>query len=90
MSKVQLIFEMIYFVHLLSFCSVKEACIILCLNVGSAILLRSLIKESDTTRDCAGTGDPPPESALNELGVFCLAPCDVLILLSLRTSWFPS
>uniref|UniRef100_A0A3Q4I5W3 RAD50 interactor 1 n=1 Tax=Neolamprologus brichardi TaxID=32507 RepID=A0A3Q4I5W3_NEOBR len=40
--------------------------------------------------DCAGTGDPPPESALNELGVFCLAPCDVLILLSLRTSWFPS
>ncbi|XP_076731698.1 RAD50-interacting protein 1 isoform X3 [Maylandia zebra] len=69
---------------------VKEACIILCLNVGSAILLRSLIKESDMTRDCAGTGDPPPESALNELGVFCLAPCDVLILLSLRTSWFPS
>uniref|UniRef100_A0AAX7SUP3 RAD50-interacting protein 1 n=1 Tax=Astatotilapia calliptera TaxID=8154 RepID=A0AAX7SUP3_ASTCA len=66
---------------------VKEACIILCLNVGSAILLRSLIKESDMTRDCAGTGDPPPESALNELGVFCLAPCDVLILLSLRTSW---
>lgn len=69
---------------------VKEACIILCLNVGSAILLRSLIRESDMTRDCAGTGDPTPESALNELGVFCLAPCDVLILLSLRTSWFPS
>ncbi|XP_035767464.1 RAD50-interacting protein 1 [Neolamprologus brichardi] len=50
----------------------------------------SVSEQSDMTRDCAGTGDPPPESALNELGVFCLAPCDVLILLSLRTSWFPS
>ncbi|KAI3367003.1 hypothetical protein L3Q82_009632 [Scortum barcoo] len=67
---------------------VKEACIILCLTVGSAILLRNLIKESeDGTRDLAGAGDPPPESALNEFGVYCLAPCDVLILLNLRASW---
>lgn len=67
---------------------VKEACIILCLNVGSAILLRDLLKESeDETKDWAGVGDPPPESALNELGVYCLAPCDVLILLNLRASW---
>ncbi|KAG7236834.1 hypothetical protein INR49_000212 [Caranx melampygus] len=67
---------------------VKEACIILCLNVGSAILLRDLLKESEEeTRDAGGIEDPPPESALNELGVFCLAPCDVQILLKLRASW---
>ncbi|XP_034434244.1 RAD50-interacting protein 1 isoform X1 [Hippoglossus hippoglossus] len=67
---------------------VKEACIILCLNVGSAILLRNLLKESEEeTKDWAGAEDPPPESALNELGVYCLAPCDVLILLNLRASW---
>uniref|UniRef100_A0A8D0D4B3 RAD50-interacting protein 1 n=1 Tax=Sander lucioperca TaxID=283035 RepID=A0A8D0D4B3_SANLU len=66
---------------------VKEACIVLCLNVGSAILLKNLLKESeDEARDLAGAGDPPPESALNELGVYCLAPCDVLILLNLRIS----
>uniref|UniRef100_A0A665W955 RAD50-interacting protein 1 n=1 Tax=Echeneis naucrates TaxID=173247 RepID=A0A665W955_ECHNA len=65
---------------------VKEACIILCLNVGSAILLRDLLKDSEETRDVAGIQDPPPESALNELGVYCLAPCDVLILLKLRAS----
>uniref|UniRef100_A0A3Q0RH72 RAD50-interacting protein 1 n=1 Tax=Amphilophus citrinellus TaxID=61819 RepID=A0A3Q0RH72_AMPCI len=64
---------------------VKEACIILCLNVGSAILLRSVLKEPEKTSDWSVAGDPPPESALNELGVHCLAPCDVLILLSLRT-----
>ncbi|XP_070848602.1 RAD50-interacting protein 1 [Chaetodon trifascialis] len=67
---------------------VKEACIILCLNVGSAILLRNLLKESeDETRDWAGVEDPPPESALHELGIYCLASCDVLILLNLRASW---
>uniref|UniRef100_UPI0037E73688 RAD50-interacting protein 1 n=1 Tax=Semicossyphus pulcher TaxID=241346 RepID=UPI0037E73688 len=63
---------------------VKEACIILCLNVGSALLLKDLLKESEEEN---WSGDPPPESALNELGVFCLAPCDVLILLNLRASW---
>ncbi|KAG7496949.1 RAD50-interacting protein 1 [Solea senegalensis] len=67
---------------------VKEACIILCLNVGSALLLKNLLKESENeTRDCTGVDDPSPESALNELGVYCLASCDVLILLSLRASW---
>ncbi|KAM7377806.1 hypothetical protein PAMA_012955 [Pampus argenteus] len=67
---------------------VKEACIILCLNVGSAILLRNFLKESEEEmRAWAGGGDSPPESALNELGVYCLAPCDVLILLNLRASW---
>ncbi|XP_068573145.1 RAD50-interacting protein 1 [Cebidichthys violaceus] len=67
---------------------VKEACIILCLNVGSAILLRNLLKESEEEgTDWASAGDPRPESALNELGVYCLAACDVLILLNLRASW---
>ncbi|XP_054911667.1 RAD50-interacting protein 1 isoform X2 [Poeciliopsis prolifica] len=63
---------------------VKEACIILCLKVGSAILLKDLLKHSkQETTDFEG---PSPESALNELGVFCLAPCDVLILLNLKAS----
>ncbi|KAK5876780.1 hypothetical protein CesoFtcFv8_026101 [Champsocephalus esox] len=68
---------------------VKEACILLSLNVGSAILLRNLLKESmeEEARGGAAAGDPPPESALNEQGVYCLAPCDVLILLNLRASW---
>ncbi|TKS88153.1 RAD50-interacting protein 1 RAD50 interactor 1 [Collichthys lucidus] len=67
---------------------VKEACIILCLNVGSAVLLRNLLKKTEEdTRDWADAGDPPPESALHELGVYCLASCDVLILLNLRASW---
>uniref|UniRef100_A0A3Q3JIA4 RAD50-interacting protein 1 n=1 Tax=Monopterus albus TaxID=43700 RepID=A0A3Q3JIA4_MONAL len=69
------------------FKQVKEAYIILCLNVGSAILLRNLLKESEEeSRNYGGMGDPLPESALNELGVYCLAPCDVLILLNLRAS----
>uniref|UniRef100_A0AAQ4S134 RAD50 interactor 1 n=1 Tax=Gasterosteus aculeatus aculeatus TaxID=481459 RepID=A0AAQ4S134_GASAC len=67
---------------------VKEACIILCLNVGSAILLRNLLKESEEQgTGLASAEDPPPECALNELGVYCLASCDVSILLNLRASW---
>ncbi|KAM3858925.1 RAD50-interacting protein 1 [Diretmus argenteus] len=71
---------------------VKEACIILCLNVGSALLLRDLLRESEERRRGGGEErgeeeNPSPESALNELGVYRLAPCDVLILLNLRASW---
>ncbi|XP_040031409.2 RAD50-interacting protein 1 [Gasterosteus aculeatus] len=67
---------------------VKEACLILCLNVGSAILLRNLLKESEEQgTGLASAEDPPPECALNELGVYCLASCDVSILLNLRASW---
>ncbi|XP_008314210.1 RAD50-interacting protein 1 [Cynoglossus semilaevis] len=67
---------------------VKESCIILCLNLGSAILLRDLLRESEEeTRDWVGADVPAAVSALNEMGVFCLAPCDVLILLHLRASW---
>ncbi|TKS88152.1 RAD50-interacting protein 1 RAD50 interactor 1 [Collichthys lucidus] len=46
-----------------------------------------LKKTEEDTRDWADAGDPPPESALHELGVYCLASCDVLILLNLRASW---
>uniref|UniRef100_A0A8C6NJB4 RAD50-interacting protein 1 n=1 Tax=Nothobranchius furzeri TaxID=105023 RepID=A0A8C6NJB4_NOTFU len=66
---------------------VKEACIILCLSVGSAVLLKSVLKQSDQdNKDWEGPKDSPPESTLNELGVYCLSPCDVLILLNLRAS----
>ncbi|XP_056140209.1 RAD50-interacting protein 1 [Lampris incognitus] len=75
---------------------VKEACIILNLKVGSALLLRDLLRESveetisldcDRTKGGCRQDNPSPESALNEIGVYQLAPSDVLILLSLRASW---
>ncbi|XP_034019344.1 RAD50-interacting protein 1 isoform X2 [Thalassophryne amazonica] len=67
---------------------IKEACTILCLNVGSALLLKNLLQESEEARRAGDGGpDPPPETVLNELGVYCLAPCDVLFLLNLRASW---
>lgn len=73
---------------------VKEGCIILGLNVGSALLLRDLLRETleerislDKERPGAAGHGPSPEQALNELGVYRLAPSDVLILLNLRASW---
>ncbi|KAK7878895.1 hypothetical protein WMY93_030829 [Mugilogobius chulae] len=68
---------------------VKEACVVLTLNVGSALLLRDLLQDHDQDRGPRGPAgiEPSPQAALNELGVFCLAPRDVLILLSLRASW---
>ncbi|CAL8242344.1 unnamed protein product [Merluccius merluccius] len=81
---------------------VKEACIILSLNIGSALLLRDLLREALEERISldkerlggAGGGEgegerhgPSPEQALNELGVYRLAPSDVHILLNLRASW---
>lgn len=70
--------------------SVKEACVILCLNVGSALLLRDVLRQAEEDEEEPGTPEgqqPSPVSALNELGVYRLAPCDVLILLNLRASW---
>uniref|UniRef100_A0AAZ3PMR4 RAD50-interacting protein 1 n=1 Tax=Oncorhynchus tshawytscha TaxID=74940 RepID=A0AAZ3PMR4_ONCTS len=69
---------------------VKEACIILCLNVGSALLLRDVLRQAEEDEEEPGTPEGKqlsPMSALNELGVYRLAPCDVLILLNLRASW---
>ncbi|XP_062339516.1 RAD50-interacting protein 1 [Osmerus eperlanus] len=73
---------------------VKEACIILCLGVGSALLLRDVLRQAaqqeEEEPEGAGLVDgqaASPVAALNELGVFRLAPGDVLILLGLRASW---
>uniref|UniRef100_A0AAY4B996 RAD50-interacting protein 1 n=1 Tax=Denticeps clupeoides TaxID=299321 RepID=A0AAY4B996_9TELE len=67
---------------------VKEACIILTLNVGSALLLRDVLREAEEHDPVTPGGQQPsPQSALNEQGVYQLAPSDVLILLGLRASW---
>ncbi|CAI9160290.1 unnamed protein product [Rangifer tarandus platyrhynchus] len=62
-----------YFKH------VKEACILLNLNVGSALLLRDVLQST--------SGQPPATAALNEVGIYKLAQQDVEILLNLRTNW---
>ena len=74
--------------------SVKEACIILCLGIGSALLLRDVLRQAaqqeEEEPEGAGLADgqaASPVAALNELGVFRLAPGDVLILLGLRAFW---
>lgn len=70
------------FVH-----SVKEACIILRLSVGSAILLRNVLEEAEEETNAGDHERPTLTSTLHELGVYCLAPCDVLNVLGLRVSW---
>ncbi|XP_037692362.1 RAD50-interacting protein 1 isoform X3 [Choloepus didactylus] len=62
-----------YFKH------VKEACIILNLNIGSALLLKDVLQSA--------SGQPPATAALNEVGIYKLAQQDVEILLNLRTNW---
>lgn len=62
-----------YFKH------VKEACIILNLNIGSALLLKDVLQSTSE--------QPPATAALNEIGIYKLAPQDVEILLNLRTNW---
>ncbi|XP_034375632.1 RAD50-interacting protein 1 isoform X2 [Arvicanthis niloticus] len=62
-----------YFKH------VKEACIVLNLNVGSALLLKDVLQSSSE--------HIPATAALNEVGVYKLAQQDVEILLNLRTNW---
>ncbi|KAL2102119.1 hypothetical protein ACEWY4_001287 [Coilia grayii] len=65
---------------------VKEACIILTLNVGAALLLQDLLREAEEII-ALESQQPSPEAALNELGVFRLTPYDVSILVGLRASW---
>ncbi|XP_038134067.1 RAD50-interacting protein 1 [Cyprinodon tularosa] len=60
---------------------VKEACIILCLRVGPAILLKEHLKQAGQEEN-AGSAESP----LREFGVFCLSPSDVSILLNLKAS----
>ncbi|XP_047551427.1 RAD50-interacting protein 1 isoform X2 [Lutra lutra] len=62
-----------YFKH------VKEACIVLNLNVGSALLLKDVLQSS--------SGQPQATAALSEVGIYKLAQRDVEILLHLRTNW---
>ncbi|XP_024612485.1 RAD50-interacting protein 1 [Neophocaena asiaeorientalis asiaeorientalis] len=62
-----------YFKH------VKEACIVLNLNTGCALLLRDVLQST--------SGQPPATAALNEVGIYKLAQQDVEILLNLRTNW---
>uniref|UniRef100_A0A8C5L1Y2 RAD50-interacting protein 1 n=1 Tax=Jaculus jaculus TaxID=51337 RepID=A0A8C5L1Y2_JACJA len=62
-----------YFKH------VKEACIVLNLSIGSALLLKDVLQSA--------SGHPPATAALNELGIYKLAQQDVDILLNLRTNW---
>ncbi|XP_066210428.1 RAD50-interacting protein 1-like isoform X1 [Saccopteryx leptura] len=62
-----------YFKH------VKEACIVLNLSIGSALLLKEVLQSAP--------GQPPATAALNEVGVYKLAQQDVEILLNLRTNW---
>ncbi|XP_069833776.1 RAD50-interacting protein 1 isoform X2 [Dendropsophus ebraccatus] len=72
-----------YFKH------VKEACIILNLSVGSALLLKDVLQSTAQCMDKTSANDKVPSAtaALNELGVYKLAPQDVEILFNLRTNW---
>ncbi|KAG8439940.1 hypothetical protein GDO86_005924 [Hymenochirus boettgeri] len=72
-----------YFKH------VKEACIILNLNVGSALLLRDVLQSSAKSVDGTSYNEnlTNATASLNELGIFKLAPQDVEILFNLRTNW---
>uniref|UniRef100_A0A8C0XHR7 RAD50-interacting protein 1 n=1 Tax=Castor canadensis TaxID=51338 RepID=A0A8C0XHR7_CASCN len=62
-----------YFKH------VKEACIVLNLNIGSALLLKDVLQSASEQLTAT--------AALNEVGIYKLAQQDVEILLNLRTNW---
>lgn len=70
-----------YFKH------IKEACIILNLNVGSALLLKEVLQSASESEAPLQPNQPSATAALNELGVYKLAQQDVEILLNLRAIW---
>ncbi|XP_008109767.2 RAD50-interacting protein 1 isoform X3 [Anolis carolinensis] len=72
-----------YFKH------IKEACIVLNLNVGSALLLKDVLQSAADNRSgmISSSNQPTAVAALNELGIYKLAQQDVEILLNLRTNW---
>ncbi|XP_067420575.1 RAD50-interacting protein 1 isoform X3 [Emydura macquarii macquarii] len=70
-----------YFKH------IKEACIILNLNVGSALLLKDALHSASGNGTILDPNQPSATAVLNELGVYKLAQQDVEILLNLRTNW---
>lgn len=62
---------------------VKEACILLNLLPGSAVLLRDLLKSSASTNS-EGEGVSSSHAALQDAGVYRLTPDDALKVLNLR------
>ncbi|XP_043944466.1 RAD50-interacting protein 1 isoform X2 [Protopterus annectens] len=71
-----------YFKH------IKEACILLTLNVGCALLLKDFLQSSaEHGLEDGDIQQPSITAALNEVGIYKLAPQDVEILLNLRTNW---
>ncbi|XP_065514377.1 RAD50-interacting protein 1 isoform X2 [Caloenas nicobarica] len=69
-----------YFKH------IKEACIILNLNIGSALLLKDVLQLA-SENETLNPNQPSATAALNELGVYKLSQKDVEILLNLRAGW---
>lgn len=63
---------------------VKEACILLNLLPGSAVLLRNLLKSSGTNQTDGERGDHSAIMALTDIGVHRLTPEDALKVLNLR------
>nr|XP_033813800.1 RAD50-interacting protein 1 isoform X4 [Geotrypetes seraphini] len=72
-----------YFKH------IKEACIILNLNVGSSLLLKDVLQSASDSGNGSmlNSEQPSATAALNELGIYKLAQQDVEILFNLRTNW---
>lgn len=72
------------------FCfSVKEGCIVLTLGIGPALLLKDVLQTAAHNMDSTAINSKVPSAiaALNELGIYKLAPQDVEILFNLRTNW---
>jgi len=66
------------------FKEVKEACILLNLLPGSALLLRNLLKSSGTNQTDGERGYHSAIMALTDIGVHRLTPDDALKVLNLR------
>ena len=69
--------------HGFFFCRVKEACILLNLLPGSAVLLRDLLKSSESSHG-VDEGISPSCAALQDTGVYRLTPEDAMKVLNLR------
>ena len=69
------------------FLRVKEACALLTLKTGSAILLKEVLYSAlhEPSKD-PNTKETNPQAALHEVGVFVLTPEQAEMVLSLRAS----
>ncbi|GAB1607404.1 RAD50-interacting protein 1-like [Argonauta hians] len=73
------------------FRQIKEACILLNLKVGSALLLKDVLESGDSQADRGkhdknSTQTPDVKSSLYEIGVFKLTPAKSLTIINLRTN----